>query len=477
MIGGSHHLPNANTYGSDRHRGKLGERMPGLPNRAVRFGVFEVDVDRAELRKQGLRVRLQEQPFQVLAALLEQPGEVVSREELIGRLWPDGTIVDFDRGLNAAVTRLRQALSDTPDTPRYVETVARRGYRFIGAVENGRESQAATSASAPPPSLTRNRPKLWLAAVASVVVLVGGIVTLGALNRNQRHELGASLKTAPLTAATGVEMNPSFSPEGAQIVYEWERDGRRHIYVKVVGSGDPVLLTPGEGAEYGPVWSPDGRSIAFIGRQQNSWGVYVIAPLGGTPRRVTAVAGIPGFTRARPYRRLDWTKDNRHVIVSVFGQGMWESLLLVSIDTGQKTWLTGPSEDKMSGDREPAVSPDGTKVAFARGALDSERLYILPLTSDLRPAGPPTPIEAAGMARSPAWMANGRELIFTTLEPEVISSFALSWIDLVSRKQHHLGALGVRAATPAVSKRGSVAYSMMSVESTLWRQDIPTPGE
>ena len=92
----------------------------------MRFGVFEVDLDRSELRKQGLRVRLQEQPFQVLAALLSSPGEVVTREELIHRLWPDGTVVDFDRGLNAAVTRLRQALSDSAETPRYIETVARR---------------------------------------------------------------------------------------------------------------------------------------------------------------------------------------------------------------------------------------------------------------------------------------------------------------------------------------------------------------
>src|SRR3954453_3543831 len=97
---------------------------------AVRFGVFEVDLASGELRKQGLRIRLQEQPFAVLAALLERSGEVVTREELIRILWPDGTVVDFDRGLNAAVTRLRQALSDSAETPRYVETVARRGYRF-----------------------------------------------------------------------------------------------------------------------------------------------------------------------------------------------------------------------------------------------------------------------------------------------------------------------------------------------------------
>src|SRR4051794_14663096 len=129
--------------GNDR----ICERVPGMPTRTVRFGVFEVDLDRSELRKQGLRVRLQEQPFQVLAALLSSPGEVVTREELIHRLWPDGTVVDFDRGLNAAVTRLRQGLSDSAEAPRYVETVARRGYRFGGPVAGG--GGAAETAAAP----------------------------------------------------------------------------------------------------------------------------------------------------------------------------------------------------------------------------------------------------------------------------------------------------------------------------------------
>ena len=121
--------------------------MPGTSTRTVRFGVFEVDLDRSELRKQGLRVRLQEQPFQVLAALLSSPGEVVTREELIHRLWPDGTVVDFDRGLNAAVTRLRQALSDSAETPRYIETVARRGYRFVGPVDKGAGTPEPAEAS------------------------------------------------------------------------------------------------------------------------------------------------------------------------------------------------------------------------------------------------------------------------------------------------------------------------------------------
>jgi len=99
---------------------------------AVRFGVFEVDLRVGELRKRGVKIKLQDQPFQILQILLERSGEVVTREELRGRIWPADTFVDFDQGLNNAIKRLRESLSDSPDNPRFIETVPRHGYRFIG---------------------------------------------------------------------------------------------------------------------------------------------------------------------------------------------------------------------------------------------------------------------------------------------------------------------------------------------------------
>jgi DNA-binding winged helix-turn-helix (wHTH) protein len=103
--------------------------------RVLRFGTFEVDVPAGELRKNGFKLKLQEQPFQVLCMLVEHPGEVVTREELRNRLWPADTFVDFDHGLNAAIKRLRDALGESAETPIFVQTLARRGYRFIGSVE------------------------------------------------------------------------------------------------------------------------------------------------------------------------------------------------------------------------------------------------------------------------------------------------------------------------------------------------------
>ncbi len=105
-----------------------------LPS-SIRFAHFEVDFRAGELRKHGRRIRLQEQPFRVLTMLVERSGEVISREELRQKLWPADTFVDFDHGLNSAVARLREKLNDSAETPRYVETVPRRGYRFIGLIE------------------------------------------------------------------------------------------------------------------------------------------------------------------------------------------------------------------------------------------------------------------------------------------------------------------------------------------------------
>ena len=116
----------------------------------LRFGVFEADLLTGELRKKGVRVKLQEQPFQILAALLEHPREVITREELRMRLWPSDVVVDFDSGLNRAINRLREALGDDADNPRFIETLPQRGYRFLAEVGSApAEPQALPLESAP----------------------------------------------------------------------------------------------------------------------------------------------------------------------------------------------------------------------------------------------------------------------------------------------------------------------------------------
>src|SRR6185437_8247944 len=120
------------------------------PARRYRFGSFEADASTGELRRQGVRVRINAQPFQVLLMLLERPGEVLTREEISAALWPDGTFVDFDHGMNTAVNRIREALGDAAANPRFVETLARRGYRFVAPVERIEVEASAPGASTAP---------------------------------------------------------------------------------------------------------------------------------------------------------------------------------------------------------------------------------------------------------------------------------------------------------------------------------------
>ncbi|MGD0480972.1 MAG: winged helix-turn-helix domain-containing protein [Terracidiphilus sp.] len=135
------------------------------PAPRYRFGVFEVDAATGELRRQGLRVKLNTQPFQVLLMLLDQPGQLLTREEISRELWPDGTFVDYEHGVNSAINRIREALGDTAASPRFLETLARRGYRFIAPVErvefrkgvSAGESQSLSVAESPAHSVEDQR--------------------------------------------------------------------------------------------------------------------------------------------------------------------------------------------------------------------------------------------------------------------------------------------------------------------------------
>src|SRR3954454_14506771 len=136
-----------------------------------RFGPFEVDFATSELRRSGSRVRIQEQPLRILEILLEQPGELITRERLRDRLWPSDTFVDFERSLNAAVAKLRQALHDSADRPVYVETVARKGYRFIAPVTPMAAVPEQTGAAPTRAASIRRRIAFLAAVCAGAVVL------------------------------------------------------------------------------------------------------------------------------------------------------------------------------------------------------------------------------------------------------------------------------------------------------------------
>ena len=191
-----------------QHRGRL------------RFGVFELDPRAGELRKHGVRVRLQEQPFQVLTTLLEHPGEIVTREELQKKLWPADTFVDFDHGLNKVINKIREALSDSAESPRFVETVARRGYRFLAEVRAADVAPASSPMSTQPyPAMESNDrldlagnhptpkhhlpPRAWkMWAVVLTLLLIASVSIWKARSWNRPPDI-RSLAVLPLESLSG----------------------------------------------------------------------------------------------------------------------------------------------------------------------------------------------------------------------------------------------------------------------------------
>lgn len=186
--------------------------------KAIRFGTYEVDLRSGELRKNGLRVRLSGQPFQILIILLERPGELVTREELQKRLWPGDLFVDFDRGLNAAINRVREALGDSAENPRFIETLPRRGYRFIGQVEPPPRANSTESQPAIKSKRNGNTGRGWKIGIAagSVILLSAFGLFFPTIARRFRPQSEPQLLEAvPLTALPGQEISPSFSPDGS----------------------------------------------------------------------------------------------------------------------------------------------------------------------------------------------------------------------------------------------------------------------
>jgi DNA-binding winged helix-turn-helix (wHTH) protein len=265
-----------------------------------RFGVFEVDPRREELRRAGTPVKMREQSFRILIYLLEHAGETVTRDELRKVLWPSDTFVDFDHSLNTAVMKLRDALGDSTDAPLYIETIPKRGYRFIAPVSQATESRnraagseggaaaAATSetsgseevvpASAEIPVSPR-RPGRKAAGIGLKLGLILGLiltVAAGSVLFLRKRPFPAPLQngskdssafqTVPLTSAPGNPILPAFSPDGREIAYVWDGTERRRydVYVQLVGADMPLRLTYSKSGLVGaPSWAPDGSEIAF----------------------------------------------------------------------------------------------------------------------------------------------------------------------------------------------------------------------
>jgi len=353
------------------------------------------------LRKSGLKLKLSGQPFQVLAILLERPREVVTREELQKRLWPD-TFVDVDHNLNTAINKIREALGDSAENPRFVETIARRGYRFIAVPE----IPAAVPSTRPPP-------RLWMSATRKAVVVGLVLCALVLSFPFYRHSIRprAVQTMTPVVTTVGEEHTPALSPDGQHLAFVWNGGAGTHfsLYVKIVGTEESLRLTNQTSIDFDPVWSPDGRYIAFCRILKGATGIYIIPALGGAERKVRNT-GWDGDVNQDYwiFGHLSWSPDGKLLAYSdhaSHSEGSNSSIFLLSLDSLEVRTLTSPLHSK--GDFDPVFSPDGQTLAFLRVSQGSS-IYEIPVVGGQERSLSSDQTWKEGLA----WTPNGHEIVF-----------------------------------------------------------------
>jgi len=351
----------------------LGDDMssrPSVLSERWRFGQFEVDLSTGELRKNGLRLHIKEQPLRILGALLERAGEMVTREELRGRLWPSETFVDFERSLNAAVAKLRQVLGDSAEQPRYVETVARGGYRFVAPVE----ARLPPPEIAAPPSdsiaseadsatVPRKR-KQWIWPAAALTLLLVVSVGIYLLERRFAAFREAEVIRFVVSPPEGTIINPAstVSPDGRKLAFiAIDSSGHRTLWVRTLASETALRLENTDGALM-PFFSPDSQNIGFFAEGK----LKRIPSSGGSPQILCDQSQPAGGT---------WNQDN----IILFSQAGRLYQVYAAGGAATELWQLDRTRAEIVVDTWPQFLPDGRHFIFCARTYTG---HINPLKSE-----------------------------------------------------------------------------------------------
>jgi len=441
----------------------------------VRFEAFEVDLRTGELRKAGVKLKFGGQPFQVLAILLERPGDIFTREELQKRLWPD-TFVDVERNLNTAVNKIREVLGDSAESPRFIETLSRRGYRFIGQLDP--QVQAAIPVA--PNRGWRPRTTWWkiAAGVLAIAVLAGGVFVVSRWPKPDSRSEHESLTPVPFTTFPGQETAPAISPDGSRIAFSWNGDpgsGAKgfDLYVKAIGSETLLRLTHHPATWISSAWSSDGTQIALHRLSSTDSGVYVVPALGGPERKLVSTRLLASAGMAiSDFSIISWSPDGKWIAYSDLlpGKGGLKDvgIFLLATDTLEARRLSNPPN--CFNTSTPRFSHNGGYLAFwCLRSINDFGLYSVTF-----PSGEPRMI--ASMHDFPSgltWSADDKRLISSAVSGAQGQLIDFTVADGSFRRLAFTG----NSHLPTVSQQGDkLAYSLTSSSiASIWRRDLLHP--
>lgn len=379
----------------------------------IRFAEFEADLQSQELFRNASLVKLPNQSFQALAALLERPGELVTREELRSRLWPDNRVVEFEQGLNAIINRLREALGDSADSPKFIETLPRRGYRFIGALPTAPSPAPADATRSPHSPLVPLSREIRMAAAAAIALVALGItwaalrwlppdITEGTLPRQGVAAATAGAATVtPLTTLVGEEHMPAFSPDGTRVLFAWETEAGAglDLYVRPVDSERLTRLTQKYSLAVAGNWSPDGARIA-VTRMGDDGGLFLLDAT-GTERKLAAAA----FTQ-ESLIQPSWSPDGSTLAFSAVNPAGSHEIRL--LDLGSSSVEPLPQAPPCWHAGAPAFAAEGRQIAFV--CISSVAVYDVYL-AQLDGAAPRRLARFRGLPQGLAWRDPGHLLV------------------------------------------------------------------
>lgn len=432
---------------------------PAPSRQVVRFDAFELDLRAGELRKADVRVNLQEQPYKVLACLLERPGKLVTREELRQRLWQDDTFVDFEHGVNAAVKRLRETLGDSAETPRFIETLPRRGYRFIAPVERDQPPVVPLTAGKP-----AAHPKRWSGPVvgAGVLVILVTAAFGGWLLSRSPKTPASPMKVVPLTSLKGFEIGPSFSTDGTRVAFAWDGEAQDNydIYVQLVGSAEPKRLSTDPVFEVNPVWSPDDMQIAYLrsdpqGKELNVW---VMSALGGPGHKVSDLPVSLG---------ISWSPDGRYINVAQAPPN--NGIYRIPVQGGEPRASLRPTAKETVA--RPSFSSDGRFLAYTSCQEPSKcHVQIVDVDSTFAAHGQPRQLtrHPAFRIEGITWSRDGQFLVYAAHHgPE---NFSLWRVDVDGKRpEERIEVAGLNAAAPKIIASGDLVFSRFIEDIDVYR--------